>query len=154
MKISQCGRILAVYGAVTIGVAACTPFTPIKGDDGTEAKLNGSWTVGWVGGAELDKSVSPKPTIVLDTGNKTVSGMDGCNNYKGTYSFAGDTLKAQVAGDQKACPNEAAKAASAQIALLFSEGARVVETKLMGARVLQLKSASAEVRASPSDQGQ
>lgn len=136
---------------VMIAAAACTPFTKVQGDDKTAAMINGSWTVLWSGGAKLE-GVTPKPTIVFNTSGKSVSGFDGCNNFKGTYSFVGAQLKANVAGTRMACPNETARAVSAQMANLFTNGAEVVETSFMGAHVLLLKNSSAELRLGPSDQ--
>jgi heat shock protein HslJ len=128
----------------------CTPFTKIEGDDKTDVKINGSWTVLWSGGAKLE-GVTPRPTIVFNTTDSTVSGFDGCNNYKGTYSFVGKQLKAKVAGTRMACPNQAARAVSEQMASLFTNGAEVVDTSFMGAHVLMLKNSSAELRLGPSD---
>jgi len=129
---------------------ACSPFTKIEGDKESIGKINGSWTVMWSGGAEL-KGVEPVPTIVFNTSDSSVSGFDGCNNFKGTYSFVDGQLKAKVTGTRKACPNETARAVSAQMENLFTNGAEVVETALFGANLLRLKNSSAELRLGPSD---
>jgi heat shock protein HslJ len=151
MRIGYSVKLVILAFCVAIGVAACTPFTKIQGDDKTAGKIDGSWTVLWSGGAEL-KGVDPKPTITFNTSDKSVSGFDGCNNFKGNYSFVDGQLKAKVAGTRKACPNETARAVSNQMANLFTNGAEVVESSFMGAHVLLLKNSSAELRLGPSDQ--
>jgi heat shock protein HslJ len=98
------------------------------------------------------EGVTPKPTIVFNTGNNTVSGFDGCNNFKGSYTFVDGKLKAKVSGTRMACPNEAARGVSGQMANLFANGAEVVETSFMAGHVLLLKNSSAELRLGPSDQ--
>lgn len=98
------------------------------------------------------EGVSPRPTIVFNTSDGSVSGFDGCNNFKGTYTLQGGRLKAKVAGTRKACPSDVARGVSEQINNLFSNGAEVVETSFMGAHVLMLKNNAAELRIAPSDQ--
>ncbi|HRW81514.1 MAG TPA: META domain-containing protein, partial [Desulfomonilia bacterium] len=146
-------KLVVLACSIMIVATACTPFTRIQGDDKTSAKIKGSWTVIWSGGAKLE-GVTPRPTIVFNSNDNTVSGFDGCNNYTGTYSFVGGHLKATVSGTRMACPNETARAVSEQMANLFTNGAEVVETSFMGAHVLLMKNSSAELRLGPSDQVQ
>lgn len=151
MKMTHSVKIVLLACSIVLGAAACTPFTKVKGDDKTAVKMDGSWTVLWSGGAQLE-GVTPKPTIVFNTGNNTVSGFDGCNNFKGSYTFVDGKLKAKVSGTRMACPNEAARGVSGQMANLFANGAEVVETSFMAGHVLLLKNSSAELRLGPSDQ--
>lgn len=153
VKTASSMKIVILACSIAIGATACTPFTKIKGDDKTAARIDGSWTVLWSGGAKLE-GVTPKPTMVFNTGSNSVSGFDGCNNYKGGYSFDGGKLKAKVAGTRMACPNETARAVSEQMANLLTNGAEVVDTSFMGAHVLLLKNSSAELRLGPSDKVQ
>lgn len=151
MKFASSVRVAILTCSVVMGITACTPFTKVQGDDKSIAKIDGAWTVLWSGGAKLE-GVTPKPTIIFNTSDNSVSGFDGCNNYKGTYSFVDGQLKAKVAGTRMACPNDAAKAVSAQMSDLFTNGAEVVETSFMRAHVLMLKNNTAELRVGPSDQ--
>ncbi len=151
MKLSNSVKVVILACSVVMSMAACTPFTKVQGEDKTVAKINGSWTVLWSGGAELE-GVDPKPTIIFNTRDNSVSGFDGCNNYKGSYSFVNGKLQAKVAATRMACTNDAARGVSKQMADLFSNGADVVETSLYGAHVLMLKNSSAELRLGPSDQ--
>jgi heat shock protein HslJ len=144
-------KVLILACSIMIIMAACSPFTKIQGDDKTAAMIDGSWTVMWSGGAQLE-GVDPTPNIIFNTSDNTVSGFDGCKNYKGTYSFVGGQLKAKVSGTRMACPSETAKAVSKQMANLFTNGAEVVETSLYGAHLLRLKNSSAELRLGRSDQ--
>lgn len=153
MQLSHSVKVLILACSFLMGTTACTPFTKVQEDDMTAAKINGSWTVLWSGGAKL-KGVAQKPTIIFNTSDNSVSGFDGCNNYKGTYSFENGKLKAKVAATRMACANEAARAVSEQITDLFTNGAELVETSSKGGHVLLLKNSSAELRVGPSDQAQ
>ena len=138
--------VCAVLGSATL-LAACTPFTRVTGDSKTLAKIDGNWTVRYLGGKELDAAL--KPEINFDTAKGTVSGFDGCNRFNGTFAFEGGLLKARTAGTRMACPSEAARQASAAIADLFANGAEVVETSMYSANVLMMKNASSELRLIP-----
>lgn len=137
---------VALLGAATL-LSACNPFTRIEGDGKALAKLDGDWTVTWVAGKEID---GVKPQLVFDTAKRTVTGNDGCNSINGTFSFDAGRLKAKTTSTRKACPNDAAKAASAEIANLFTNGAEVVEVSLGKGHVVMMRNDSAEIRMIPS----
>lgn len=138
--------VFSLVGSATL-LAACTPFTKVTGDGKTLARIDGSWTVRYVGGKEIDPAL--KPEIAFDTAKGTVSGFDGCNRFNGTFTFEGGLLKARTAGTRMACPSEPARQASAAIADLFANGAEVVETSMYAANVLTMKNASSELRLIP-----
>lgn len=138
---------LSLVGSATL-LAACTPFTKIGGDGQTLAKIDGRWTVRYVGGKELDPAV--KPEIAFDAAKGTVSGFDGCNRFNGTFAFEGGLLKAKTAGTRMACTSEPARQASAAIGDLFTQGAEFVEVSMYGAQVLMMRNASSEIRLIPS----
>jgi heat shock protein HslJ len=85
MKPADSVNVVILACSVVMSMAACTPFTKVQRDDKTVAKIKGSWTVLWSGGAKLE-GVNPKPTIIFNTRDNSVSGFDGSNNYKGSYS--------------------------------------------------------------------
>ena len=130
-------------------VGACssmTPFTKLDGTDPTAlSKINGSWTVMNTGGTKVE-GMDPPATVVFDTGSRSVSGFDGCNDFKGSYSFDRGLMKANLASTRRACTSDMARTISARINDLFSQGAEVVDTTFMGASVLMLKNANGDVR--------
>jgi len=150
MKSSQPIRALTMVSVIMLGATACTPFTKIQGDDKAEAKMNGSWSVMYVGKNKLE-GVEPLPTIVFDTANNSISGFDGCNNFKGTYTFDNGYLKASVAGTRMACRSDAARNASGQVANLFENGAEVVEVSIARGYGLVMRNGSAELSLGPTD---
>ena len=143
---------LAVLLATTVLLGACSGLTPFTRIDGSNAallpKMNGSWTVINTGGTKVE-GVDPPPTIVFDTATRSVSGFDGCNDFRGSYAFDQGRLKASVAGTRRACTSEMARTVSARMADLFSQGAEVVETHFMSANVLMLRNAGGDVRMGP-----
>lgn len=141
-------RIVAftLLGSATL-LAACTPFTKVTGDGATLGKIEGKWTVRYVGGKELDPAV--KPEIAFDTAKGTVGGFDGCNRFNGTFTFDGGVLKAKTAGTRMACTSDAARQASAAISNLFANGAEVVELSMYGTQVLMMRNESSEIRLLP-----
>jgi heat shock protein HslJ len=149
MKLSSV-KVFILACSVVMSMAACTPFTKVQGDDKTVAKINGSWTVIHSGGEKLE-GVDPKPTIIFNTSNNTISGFDGCNNYKGSYSFTDGKLRAKVASTRMACTSDVARAVSEQMADLFSNGADVVEVSIYGQHVIMLKNNSSDLRLGQSD---
>ncbi|NGX14780.1 META domain-containing protein [Wenzhouxiangella sp. XN24] len=128
-------------------LSGCNPFTRI--DEGAAMKgLDGTWTVAFIAGEEIkDKSVVP--TITIDSGNSTLSGHNGCNTFRGRYSFEDGKLKARLAETRMACPNDVATAASNEIRTVLDEGAEVVKVEMGVGRVLMFKSESAELRLFP-----
>lgn len=70
-------------------------------------KLDGSWTVSRLNGAPLNKMVSI-PTMVVELGNKRISGNTGCNNYSvGLKNINNKAIDIGVpAMTRKACINE------------------------------------------------
>lgn len=138
--------------ATAILLGACssmTPFTKIDGSDpAVVSKMNGSWTVMNTGGTKVE-GLNPPATVVFDTGSRTVSGFDGCNDFRGTYSFERGQLKAMVRSTRRACTSDMARTISARINDLLSQGAEVVDTSLMGAHVLMLRNAGGDVRMGP-----
>ena len=139
----------AALVATAVALSSCTPFTRVSGDGSTLARLDGSWTVKYVAGKEL-QGVSQAPELVFDTDKGTVTGFDGCNRLNGTFTFDGGRLKAKTATTRMACPNDAARQASAAVADLLGNGAEVVEVALGQGRVLIIKNASSEIRLVPS----
>jgi heat shock protein HslJ len=150
MRILQFSRTFAVL--VVLGVVgACTPFTKIDGTNPSAfSKMQGSWTVMNTGGTPIE-GMDRLPVIVFDTSKRTVSGFDGCNDFKGSYTFAEGRLKAQVAGTRKACTSDIARTISARISDLFTQGAEVVETSFMAGRVLMLTNSNGDVRMGPTE---
>lgn len=136
--------------AVAALLGACaTPFTKIDGSDAAAmSKMNGSWTVINTGGTKVE-GLNPPATVVFNTGDRSVSGFDGCNDFKGTYSFDHGLLKANVTSTRRACTSDMARTVSARINDLFTNGAEVVETTFMQADVLMLKNANGDVRMGP-----
>lgn len=130
-------------------LGACSSMNPFIKLDGSDpaalSKMNGSWTVINTGGTKVE-GMNPPATIVFDTGSRSVSGFDGCNDFKGSYSFDRGLMKANVAGTRRACTSDMSRTISARINDLFSQGAEVVDTSLMGASVLMLKNANGDVR--------
>lgn len=144
-KVAASVAVLAMAGVL----GACTPFTKIDGSDPSAlSKLDGSWTVINTGGTEV-KGMDPEAVIVFDTAGSTVSGFDGCNNFKGTFTFEGGRLKAKVAGTRKACTSDMARTISGRISDLFAQGAEAVDTSFMGANVLMLKNDNGDIRMAP-----
>ena len=84
--------------------------------------------------------------MVFDTRAKAVSGFDGCNDFKGSYSFDQGLLKAKVSSTRRACTSDMARTISARLGDLFTKGAEVVDTSFMGAHVLMLRNAGGDVR--------
>ena len=74
------------------------------------------------------------------------SGIDGCNDFKGSYSFDQGLLKAKVSSTRRACTSDMARTISARLGDLFTKGAEVVDTSFMGAHVLMLRNAGGDVR--------
>jgi len=137
---------IALLGGATL-IAACSPFTKVTGDAAALGKIDGKWTVRYVGGKELDPAV--KPEIDFDTAKRAVAGFDGCNRFSGTFTFDGGLLKATTAGTRMACTSEPARQASAAIGDLFAKGAEVVELSMFGGHVLMMRNASFELRLMP-----
>ena len=133
---------------VVIALTACTLFTRIQGDADTLPKLNGDWLVKYVAGKPL-APMAKEPQMVFDTAHGTISGFDGCNPIRGSYTFEGGRLKAKIASGRLACTSDAAKQASAAINDLLTNGAEVVETALMKGHVLMLRNGTAEIRLAP-----
>lgn len=106
-----------------------------------------------MGGTKIE-GMDPLPTIVFNTADHSVSGYDGCNDFKGTYAFDGKLMKAKVAGTRRACTSDVARSVSTRIADLLSQGAEVVELSMFGANVLMLKNASGDVRMGPTSVAQ
>jgi heat shock protein HslJ len=129
-------------------VSACTPFTRFEGDSKTLAKLDGNWTVKYVAGKQIHE-VSPK--INFDTAKGTLTGHDGCNHINGKFTFDSGLLKSNVATTRMACPNDVARAASAEIHNLLTNGAEVVEIAIGKGHVLMLKNEAAEIRLIPGE---
>jgi heat shock protein HslJ len=149
--IHQPARMAAALAA-TVLLGACSSMTPFTRIDGTNAallpKIDGSWTVMNAGGTKVE-GVSPPATIVFDTTTHSVSGYDGCNDFRGSYAFEQGRLKATVAGTRRACAGEMARMVSARINDLFTQGAEVVETHFMSANILMLRNANGDVRMGP-----
>lgn len=138
---------VAVAFAGTLLVAGCSPFTRVEDGDAMK-DLNGTWTVAYIAGEEIkDKTVAP--TITFDSATSTVSGNNGCNEFRGSYRFEGGKLKANVRETRMACPNDVAEAASKEIRTVLEEGAEVVKVSLGVGRVLLMKSDSGELRLFP-----
>ena len=131
-----------------LALAACTPFTEIKGDPDTLSKLNGDWLVKYVAGKPL-ATMAKEPQLIFDTAHGTLSGFDGCNPIKGPFTFEGGRLKARIASGRLACSSDAAKQASTAIQDLFTNGAQVVETSLFKGHILMLRNGTSEIRLSP-----
>lgn len=135
--------------ALTGLAAACSsvlPFTKIDGSDPAKlSMMNGSWTVMQLGDTKTE-GMNPPATVVFDTANRAVSGFDGCNDFKGSYTFDQGRLKANVAGTRRACTSDLARNVSARMADLFAQGAEVVDTSMMGAHVLMLRNAGGDLR--------
>ncbi len=147
-KLATSVAVIAVAGLV----GACSSMTPFTRIDGTDpnlvAKMNGSWTVINTSGTKVE-DLNPPATIVFNTADRSVSGFDGCNDFKGTYTFERGLLKANVAGTRRACTSQMATTVSNRINDLFRQGAEVVDTTFMSANVLMLKNASGDVRMGP-----
>lgn len=137
---------LLAAAALLGACSSMTPFTKLDGSDPAAlSKMNGSWTVMNTGGTKVE-GMNPPATIVFDTSSRSVSGFDGCNDFKGSYSFDRGLMKANVAGTRRACTSDMARTISARINDLFAQGAEVVDTTFMGASVLMLKNANGDVR--------
>lgn len=150
MNTAKTARSLAVL-AVAALLAACsgkgmTPFTKIDGSDpGVLGKMDGSWTVMNTGDTKAE-GMTPPAVVVFDTRAKAVSGFDGCNDFKGSYSFDQGLLKAKVSSTRRACTSDMARTISARLGDLLTKGAEVVDTSFMGAHVLMLRNAGGDVR--------
>jgi len=146
--LAKSAAVLAMAGLV----GACSSLNPFTRIDGTNAsllsKMEGSWTVLNTGGTKVE-GVNPPPTIVFNTADRSVSGFDGCNDFKGSYSFEAGLLKANVADTRRACTSEMANTVSKRINDLFRQGAEVIDTTFMAANVLMLRNASGDVRMGP-----
>lgn len=135
----------SLFGACS----SMNPFTKIDGSNASNvSKMNGGWTVINTGGTKVE-GLDPPATMVFDTGSRTVSGFDGCNEYRGTYAFEGGQLKAKVSSTRRACTSDMARTVSTRINDLLSQGAEVVDTTFMGANVLMLRNARGDVRMGP-----
>jgi len=153
-SLARSAAVLAVGGLL----AACsgtsprlTPFTKIDGSDPLVlAKMEGSWTVINTGGNKVE-GMTPPAVIVFDTRASSVSGFDGCNNFRGSYVFEQGRLKARVQSTRRACTSDQARMVSTRINDLFAQGAEVVDTAFMNANVLMLKNADGDVRMGPTD---
>lgn len=147
-KLANSVALLAMAGLV----GACSSLTPFTRIDGTNAavlpKMEGSWTVINTGGTKVE-GLNPPATIVFNTADRSVSGFDGCNDFKGTFAFDAGLLKANVASTRRACTSEMANTVSKRINDLFRQGAEVVETTFMAANILMLKNAGGDVRMGP-----
>lgn len=145
------GRYVVPVAAAGL-LAACSAMTPFTKIDGSTpsalSRMEGSWTVINTGGTKLE-GMQPPAVIVFDTSAGTVTGFDGCNEFKGPYTFERGLLKARVASTRRACSSDQARAVSQRIADLFRNGAEVVDTSFMGAHVLMLKNAAGDVRMGP-----
>lgn len=137
----------AATGALAL-LAACTPFTKVTGEGSTVDKMKGDWVVMWAGGKKLEQP-GLRPELNFDPSRNAVSGFDGCNRFTGTYAFEGGRLKARTAGTRAACPNDAARLVSTQMADLLANGAEVVEVSMMQGHVLMLRNAQSELRLGP-----
>ena len=146
-------KFVFAAGALILTLAACASVAQIQGESSSVAKLDGSWRVYWGAGSEL-QGLSPLPSMVFNTADGSISGYDGCNTFRGRYTFQGGRLTAEVASTRKACLGETAHRISEQIHLLFSRGAEVAESTYMGARVVVMINGAAEIRMVPKDQGQ
>lgn len=143
-----CSAAILVTAALVAGCSGqgMTPFTRIDGSDpAVIAKLDGSWTVINTGGTKVE-GMNPPAVVVFDTRSKAVTGFDGCNDFKGSYSFDQGLLKAKVSSTRRACTSDMARTISARLGDLFTQGAEVVDTSFMGAHVLMLKNAGGDVR--------
>ncbi len=147
MRSNRFIAVVLVLGSV-MALSSCTPFTKIAGNSETLGKLEGSWVVKYVAGKELE---GVRPELTFDTAKGALTGFDGCNRLNGTFAFEADRLKAKTAATRMACPNEAARQASAAINDLINNGAEVIETAIYGVRVLMMRNASAEIRMWPID---
>ena len=144
-------KLLTSMAACTlIALTACSPFSKVQDDKVAAEKIDGSWSVLWSGGAKLE-GLTPKPTIVINTSDKSISGFDGCNNYKGTYSFIDGKFKANVAGTRMACTSDLAKGVSTQMADLFTNGAEIAKITIMKGNIIVMKNSSAELRLAPTE---
>lgn len=146
MNARCCITALCLTGAAML-LSACSPFTKITGSPDTVARLDGEWAVMYVAGKKLE---GVRPELKFDSAQRTVTGFDGCNRINGSFTFEGDRLQAKTASTRMACPSEAARQASAEIAELLTHGAEVVEVAMGEGRVLMLKNAKAEIRMGPS----
>jgi heat shock protein HslJ len=148
IKSGKVARPVVAFAMMGV-LGACTPFAKIDGTNPSAvSRIDGSWTVNNAGGTKIE-GMDPLAVIVFDTAGGAVSGFDGCNNFKGTYTFEEGRLKAKVAGTRKACTSDTARTISARIGNLFTEGADVVETAMFGARVIMLTNANGDVRMAP-----
>lgn len=140
--------VIAVAGLIG-ACSSLNPFTKIDGSDASlMSRMDGSWTVVNTGDTKVE-GVNPPATIVFNTADRSVSGFDGCNDFKGSYTLTGGLLKANVAGTRRACTSDAASKVSALIADLFKQGAEVVDMRFMAGKILMLKNASGDVRMGP-----
>lgn len=153
-SLARAAAVLAIGGLL----AACsgtsprlTPFTKIDGSDPSVlAKMDGSWTVINTGGNKVE-GMTPPAVMVFDTRGASVSGFDGCNDFRGSYTFEQGRLTARVQSTRRACTSELARTVSTRINDLLAQGAEVVDTAFMGANVLMLKNANGDVRMGPTD---
>jgi hypothetical protein len=143
IKLMSLMKNLFLAGFLMTSMVACSPFTKIQGDDKKEIKLNGSWTAIYSGAEKLE-GVAPKPTIIFNTGNNSISGFDGCNNFQENYAFADGKLRAEVTSARMAWSSDVARGVSEQMANLFSNGAEVIEVSIYGQHVIMLKNSSAD----------
>ena len=115
-------RFLALIPAMTIALAACnaaataSPSVASPSAAGGGGAASGSanpagmdlvgtaWALSELPGQVLN---DVRPTIAF-SGDGTVSGSGGCNNFNGTYTVTGSTLKfGPLASTQKACGDPA-----------------------------------------------
>jgi len=141
--------MMIVVAGVASACAGLLPFSRIDGTDPSAIeKMEGSWTVMNSGGEPIE-NMEPHAVIVFDTAAGSVSGFDGCKNFKGSYSFDQGLLKAQVAGTKRACTSDSARKVSGLLGELLASGAEVVDTSMMGTHVLMLKNANGDLRMGP-----
>lgn len=142
-------RMPLVFAALMLG--ACTFFTVIGDDAGNLQKLDGRWVVLRIDDADTEE-LDPPASITFQTQSGTVSGFDGCNDFRGSFDVSDDLLTATVAGTRKACLNDLSRGVSSLLAELFAEGAKVGLSRFMGSRVLVLANDSSQIILAPEEE--
>ena len=86
-----------------IALAALAEPEPVVAADAATTALIGSWTLGGLTG---EAAVAPGVVSTLTlTAAGSAEGSGGCNNFHGTYSLEGDTLRfGPIASTRRACP--------------------------------------------------
>lgn len=145
-------RLAALATAITL-LAACTPFTKIQGDEKSQTRIEGSWTVMHDGKTKIE-GLNPPARIVFDAGSDKLSGFDGCNNFSGRYTFQNSEIKARLISTRMACRGATERAVSETLHQLFEQGAEVVAIDFMSAKaiVLRNKAIGAELRLGATEQ--